>query len=158
MRKKEIFTEAQKEVRRKRALEWIKNNPEKARQNARLYRARNRERIALQAKEWQKGNRGACVSAQRRWTAKYPWYYIWQGARQRCSNPKHPAYHRYGGRGIKFLLSRADMSFLWNRDEAWKLSKPSIDRRNNDGDYVLSNCAFIEKSDNTRKRWGIIAG
>ena len=30
-------------------------------------------------------------------------YCIWDKMRQRCNNPKHTAYHNYGGRGVKIL-------------------------------------------------------
>jgi hypothetical protein len=63
-------------------------------------------------------------------------------------NPRNGRYHRYGGRGIKFLLSKAGAAFLWERDGAAMLRMPSIDRLDNDGDYTLENCRFIEMSEN----------
>ena len=79
-----------------------------------------------------------------------PWYSSWIGAKMRCINPKHPRYYRYGGRGIKFNLSQDDARALWDRDSAVDMIHPSIDRINNDGDYVLGNCRFIERSENSR--------
>src|ERR1700675_3912260 len=29
-----------------------------------------------------------------------PEYQVWSAMRERCFNPPHPRYHRYGGRGI----------------------------------------------------------
>ena len=33
------------------------------------------------------------------------------------------------------------------------MKKPSIDRENNDGNYTLENCQFMERSDNKTKDW-----
>jgi hypothetical protein len=79
------------------------------------------------------------------------WIICFRNARSRCVDFKNLRFPRYGGRGIKFLLSCQDMENLWNRDKAWLLKKPSIDRINNDGNYEFDNCRFIELSENSRK-------
>ena len=79
-----------------------------------------------------------------------PWLNNYQGAKKRCENIKSKKYPRYGGRGIKFLMTMEDFKTLWFRDKAHLLKKPSIDRKNNDGNYELSNCRFIELSENSR--------
>lgn len=55
---------------------------------------------------------------------------------------------RYAGRGIRNYLTFDDLETLWKRDNASAMSRPSIDRRNNDGDYTFYNCRFIELFDN----------
>jgi len=79
-----------------------------------------------------------------------PWVKSYYNARRRCSDKKTHNYHRYGGRGIKFLMNKEDVKMLWFRDKATKMSKPSLDRINNDEDYTSDNCRFIEFSDNLR--------
>ncbi len=69
----------------------------------------------------------------------------------RCSNPNHRSYPNYGGRGIRCYLSLDDLQFLWRRDRAADLNWPTVDRIDNDGHYVLTNCHFIELSENVRK-------
>jgi len=83
--------------------------------------------------------------------SKTPWYTNYSCAKERCERKTHPNFKRYGGRGIKFLMTVDDFGTLWVRDKAHKLLKPSIDRINNDGNYTLSNCRFIEMKEN-RKR------
>lgn len=85
---------------------------------------------------------------KKQWCKKNPWYSSLWGAKQRCSNKNNPKYKNYGARGIKFLISREEVKFLWKRDKAADLVRPSLDRINNDGNYELSNCRFIEKSIN----------
>ena len=65
-----------------------------------------------------------------------PEYRIYQAAKERCTNPKHIAFHRYGGRGIAFLFS----SF----EEFYKALGPrpkgrTLDRIDNDGPYSATN-------------------
>ena len=74
----------------------------------------------------------------------------------RCLNPHAGGYERYGGKGIKNLLSIEDLRYLYHRDEGSKLQRPSIDRRNSDGDYTLDNCRFIEWRENAED--GLIRG
>ena len=103
----------------------------------------------------------------RRWI-EYPRaeYATWYGMIQRCHDPHHAGFPRYGGRGIKVCA-------WWRHDFMQFLSdmglKPgpgySLDRRNNDGDYSPENCRWATASQqqrNTRRvlnahgtvRWG----
>ena len=79
---------------------------------------------------------------------KKPWFVSFDKAHQRCTNPKQQHYKYYGGRGIKFLMTLDDFEFLWKRDNASQMKRPSIDRIDSDGNYELSNCRFIELKDN----------
>ncbi len=79
-----------------------------------------------------------------------PWHKSYKCAKARCNNPSMPNYHKYGGRGIKFLLSKDDIILLWIRDCADLMEHPTIDRINNDGNYEIDNCRFLELSDNSR--------
>ncbi len=83
--------------------------------------------------------------------AKKPWINSYNGAKSRCNNKNNKDYKYYGGRGIKFIMTSEDFKFLWFRDKACNMKKPSIDRKDNDGNYELSNCKFIELSENSRK-------
>ena len=82
---------------------------------------------------------------------KYPWYECWRSARRRCEDRSHKSYKSHGARGIKFLLTRDDCKFLWDRDNAGSLRIPSLDREDPDGDYTLENCAFIEFYENSKR-------
>ena len=71
--------------------------------------------------------------------------------RRRCEDSTFASYNHYGGRGIRCLLTLADIEFLWNRDKAFTMRYPTIDRIDNDGNYQLQNCRFIELSENVKK-------
>lgn len=73
--------------------------------------------------------------------------------RQRCKNKKYKDYRWYGGRGIKCFLSTKDLLEIWFRDNAEMMKKPSVDRINNDGNYTLENCRFIESIENLKRRY-----
>lgn len=51
------------------------------------------------------------------------------------------------------FLTLEDVRFLWNRDKADAMKHPTIDRVDGYGHYILSNCCFIERSDNLKKSW-----
>lgn len=80
------------------------------------------------------------------------WKISYHGAKQRCNNPKNPNYKYYGARGIMVLMDMKDFKKLWFRDKAYNMKIPSINRKENNGNYEYNNCRFIEKSENTMKR------
>ena len=82
---------------------------------------------------------------------KYPWRLTLENIKTRCGNTKHQSYEYYGSRGIKCLITEEELKFLWFRDKAYEMDKPSIDREDNDGNYTLKNCRFIELVDNVIK-------
>lgn len=83
----------------------------------------------------------------------HPWNVCLQRARGRCNNKGNNRYYTYGARGIKCYLTTEEIKELWFRDKAYEMKKPSIDRIDNNGDYEIRNCRFMELSDNIKKRF-----
>lgn len=84
-----------------------------------------------------------------------PWVIKYHSCKNRCQNKNNTRYKRYGGRGIKFLLTQEDIKKVWFRDNASKMKSPSIDRINNNGHYEPKNIRFVEFAENSRKRIGV---
>lgn len=80
-----------------------------------------------------------------------PWYFRWIMIKQRCLNPRNKDYPRYGGRGIKLLLTYRQLGILWNRHKASTMKQQTIDRIDNDGNYCFRNCRFVENSYNSKR-------
>ena len=89
-------------------------------------------------------------------TRNTPEYRTWYGMKQRCYNPKHCKFQRYGGRGI-IIHER------WLGDEGFKNflsdmgSRPSavhsIDRfPNKDGNYEPGNCRWATPKQQAENR------
>lgn len=70
-------------------------------------------------------------------------YNVWASMKQRCQNPKHRAYARYGGRGIKVCKR-------WQKFENFyaDMGDPQgvLDRIDNDGDYKPGNVRWADWS------------
>ncbi len=77
--------------------------------------------------------------------SKNPWYRFYNGAMDRC----RPGRAYYGR--VKCLMTLDDFKFLWFRDKAHLMKRPSIDRINDSGNYEISNCHFIEYEEHRKK-------
>lgn len=93
-----------------------------------------------------------CNKAKKKYNKKYPWKVTYNSIKQRCNNIKNKYYKNYGGRDIKCLITTEELKFLWFRDEAYNMKKPSIDRKDNDGNYIFNNCRYMELSKNAKRQ------
>ena len=127
-----------------------KNREERLAYHKKYYKT-NRKKMLLGFAVYQSKNKIKLKVYTRKYRIRNPWLTSYMSAEQRCNNKSYHCYHRYGGRGVKFLLTKQDMKFLYERDFACLMKWPSIDRVDNDGNYELSNCRFIEMSENSKK-------
>lgn len=71
-------------------------------------------------------------------------YAAWLAMRQRCENPQHPSYQRYGGRGL--TVSSDWQTFeIFLVDMGEKPNNTSLDRINNDKGYFKANCRWATR-------------
>jgi len=126
---------------------------EKIAQKSKIRYKSNQERYRYLHKLYYKNNKVIILKKQKAYHKKYPWKNLLSHIKQRCNNPKTTNYKHYGGRGIQNKFKNADeIKFLWFRDKAYLMNKPSIDRINNDGNYCIENCRFIELGKNVAER------
>ena len=100
---------------------------------------------ACRYKIWQK-------SLTKEYYTKKPWWRHLKSLRARCNNPNAAGYEYYGAKGRKALITADEIKRIWYRDKGWRLKQPTIDRINNNGDYVFTNCRFIEMAENQLNR------
>ena len=83
-----------------------------------------------------------------KWFGNNPWATHLKKAKGRCRDLDNP---HYGGKGIKMLLTLSNIKYLWFRDMASLMDRPSLDREDPDKNYSMGNCKFMELRDNIRK-------
>jgi len=85
---------------------------------------------------------------------KMPEYSSWLAMKNRCNNPKHESYERYGGRGISYDPSWSDFkNFLKDMGEKPN-PKMELERKDNDKNYCKENCCWATHKEQTRNRGG----
>jgi hypothetical protein len=82
----------------------------------------------------------------------HPLYKVWGAMKTRCTNPKHVAYQRYGGRGIS--VDPRWLNFDNFVEDVFPTFKPGLelDRVDNDKGYSANNCRWCSRKANARNR------
>lgn len=88
-------------------------------------------------------------SSNPRWTGArdHPLYSAWCGMKERCANPNHTSYARYGGRGITVCDRWRNDFWAFVADMGDRPDGHSLDRVDNDGNYEPSNCRWASASE-----------
>ena len=145
------YREEHKEEGKQYQKKYREGHVEGRKQYMKKYHKEHREEANMRHQEWEAANPGYSRERYARIRGEAPWMFHWWAAKQRCDDPSCDNYRRYGGKGIRMLLTKLEMELLYKRDHADQMKKPSIDRINPRGDYHFGNCRFLELSENTRR-------
>jgi len=81
-------------------------------------------------------------------------YDNWIHMRERCLDPRHTCWNRYGGRGIKICeewIDSPEVFCEWALANGWQPGL-HLDRIDNNGNYEPSNCRFVTHAENQKNR------
>ena len=86
----------------------------------------------------------------RKYYATHPWAITLSGIRTRLKGSQKRYKKSYLDKGTKNYLSLNDLKNMFYRDKAYKMRKPSIHRKDNNGHYSIGNCIYIEHADHAK--------
>lgn len=79
-------------------------------------------------------------------------YRIWTHLKDRCDNPNHHRYHRYGGRGIKYDPRWKDFAEFYLDMKHGYSDNLTIERIDSDRGYFKNNCRWATLAEQSRNR------
>jgi hypothetical protein len=86
-----------------------------------------------------------------------PTYKSWQAMIARCTNPKHPAFHNYGGRGVTICRQWLISFPQFLADAGARPPGMTLDRVNPYGNYEPSNIRWADRATQSRNQRRYIA-
>ena len=147
------YYQKNKEARKERDRKYYQDNRERMKEYGREYSRKYYLTHREEAREYCVNNIERARKCRIERKIKKPWVSHFKSAKERCNNHKAMAYKYYGGKGIECLLTEDGVKTIYLRDNARDMIRPSIDRIDRKGNYVFSNCQFIELSENLKRRW-----
>lgn len=79
-------------------------------------------------------------------SATHPFYACWYNLLQRCTDPEHPSWARYGGRGITVAAEWRDFgAFQADMFSSWQKGL-ELDRKDNNAGYSKENCRWATRA------------
>jgi len=84
-----------------------------------------------------------------------PEYRVWLNIRNRCNNPRTPAYKNYGARGIKVCPEWDDFAVFIADMGRRPSPELTVERKDNDKGYSKQNCKWATRLEQARnsRRW-----
>jgi len=86
---------------------------------------------------------------EKQYYIEHPWFKTWRGVCKRVRFNYFQSFMYFNIR-IKNKLTQEKIKFLWFRDKAFLMKKPTIHRKNNKGHYSVRNCKYMEFTEHSR--------
>lgn len=73
-------------------------------------------------------------------------YRSWHAMKERCTNPNHDYFHRYGGRGITICDAWVNSFEQFFKDMGERPDNTTLERKDNEAGYSALNCVWAPRS------------
>lgn len=82
----------------------------------------------------------------------HPLYRVWGSMRRRCTDPEHPSWKDYGGRGIGVCTEWEKFSNFFRDMSPGYVKGLFIDRIDNNRGYAKENCRWVTRNESNRNK------
>ena len=119
-----------------------------------LCRCRCGSEVVVAKNNLRSGNTSSCGCIRiKHGLSKNPLYAVWWEMRERCTNPKHPAWRDYGGRGLTVCKRWLKVeNFVADMEDSYPGKGYELDREDNESGYSPSNCRWVTRTENVNNR------
>jgi len=124
---------------------WLKGGREKAKERTKkkaVQREQEKQKKQIRERYCLDPNYRKKVLAKAKQEA--PWQKTLKYIKSKCGKTKY-------NMNTKNFLTLKDLEYLWYRDLAMFMDRPSIDRIDLDGHFTFENCRYIELAENSRR-------
>jgi hypothetical protein len=138
-----------KEYMKEYNKKYYQDNIEKQLEKNKKFKEKNPDYFKENFKQRYLENPNKFIQKSKKYRDENPWKIDFTTMLQRTTNPKHVRFENYKDKFGDVTVK--DFEEIWNRDKAYLMEQPEIDRIDNDKGYFKDNIQYLERVDHLIK-------